>query len=50
VTFAKGAALEDPAGVFNNGFNGNTMRAIDMREGHELDRRRSSRSFAKQWN
>ena len=37
LTFAKGAALPDPAGLFNNGFNGNTMRAIDIREGNVID-------------
>ena len=37
LTFAKGAALPDPAGLFNNGFNGNTVRAIDIREGAEID-------------
>ncbi len=37
LTFAKGAALPDPAGLFNNGFNGNTMRAIDIHEGHIID-------------
>lgn len=37
LTFAKGAALEDPAGVFNTGFGGNTRRAIDLAEGAELD-------------
>lgn len=37
LTFAKGASLPDPAGLFNNGFNGNTMRAIDVREGEEID-------------
>jgi hypothetical protein len=37
LTFAKGAALHDPACLFNNGFNGNTMRAIDIREGDVID-------------
>jgi hypothetical protein len=37
LTFAKGAALEDPAGLFNAGFAGNTRRAIDIREGDEVD-------------
>ena len=37
LTFAKGAALADPAGVFNAGFGGNTWRAIDLHEGHVLD-------------
>ena len=33
VTFAKGAALEDPAGLFNSSLDGNTRRAIDFHEG-----------------
>jgi hypothetical protein len=37
LTFAKGAALDDPAGLFNTGFGGNTRRAIDIREGDEID-------------
>lgn len=37
VTFAHGAALPDPAGLFNAGFGGNTRRAIDLRAGDELD-------------
>ena len=37
LTFAKGAALEDPAGLFNAGFGGNTRRAIDLHEGDDLD-------------
>jgi hypothetical protein len=37
LTFAKGAALEDPAGLFNAGFGGNTRRAIDLHEGDEID-------------
>jgi hypothetical protein len=36
-TFAKGAKLPDPAGLFNGSLNGNTMRAIDIREGREID-------------
>lgn len=36
-TFAKGASLEDPAGLFNAGLGGNARRAIDLREGEELD-------------
>jgi hypothetical protein len=36
VTFAKGAALPDPSGLLNSG-NGNTMRAIDIREGEVVD-------------
>jgi hypothetical protein len=37
MTFAKGAALEDPAGLFNSSLDGNTRRAIDFHEGEELD-------------
>jgi hypothetical protein len=37
MTFAKGAALKDPAGLFNSSLDGNTRRAIDFREGEELN-------------
>lgn len=37
LTFAHGAALEDPSGLFNSGLDGNVRRAIDLREGDELD-------------
>ena len=37
LTFAKGASLPDPAGLFNAGFAGNTRRAIDLRKGAALD-------------
>lgn len=37
LTFAKGAKLGDPAGLFNNSLGGNTMRAIDIREGDAVD-------------
>ena len=37
LTFAKGASLEDPAGLFNSSLEGNTRRAIDFREGDALD-------------
>lgn len=37
LTFARGAALEDPAGLFNASLEGNTRRAIDIREGEEVD-------------
>ncbi len=36
-TFAKGAALEDPAGLFNSSLDGNTRRAIDFHEGERID-------------
>jgi hypothetical protein len=37
LTFAKGASLEDPAGLFNSSLEGNTRRAIDLREDDEID-------------
>jgi hypothetical protein len=37
MTFAKGAALEDPSGLFNSGLDGNTRRAIDFHEGETID-------------
>lgn len=37
LTFAKGAALDDPAGLFNSSLSGNTRRAIDIREGETVD-------------
>ena len=37
LTFAKGAALKDPAGLFNASLEGNVRRAIDIREGDEID-------------
>ena len=36
-TFAKGAALEDPSGLFNSSLEGNTRRAIDFHEGEKID-------------
>jgi hypothetical protein len=39
LTFANGAALEDPAGLFNSGLGGTTRRAIDIHEGEEVDAR-----------
>jgi hypothetical protein len=36
-TFAKGAALEDPSGLFNSSLDGNTRRAIDFHEGEKID-------------
>jgi hypothetical protein len=36
-TFAKGASLDDPAGLFNSSLEGNTRRAIDFREGETID-------------
>jgi hypothetical protein len=37
MTFAKGAALKDPAGLFNSSLDGNVRRAIDIHEGEEID-------------
>ena len=37
MTFAKGALLEDPSGLFNSSLEGNTRRAIDFHEGDEID-------------
>ena len=37
MTFAKGASLEDPSGLFNASLEGNTRRAIDIHEGDEID-------------
>ncbi|MGB8924257.1 MAG: DUF1801 domain-containing protein [Pseudomonas sp.] len=37
MTFAKGAALADPAGLFNASLKGNTRRAIDFHEGDQVD-------------
>jgi hypothetical protein len=39
LTFAKGAALKDPSGLFNSSLEGNTRRAIDIHEGDEIDQR-----------
>jgi hypothetical protein len=37
MTFARGAALEDPSGLFNSSLDGNTRRAIDFHEGEKVD-------------
>ncbi|HZT64664.1 MAG TPA: DUF1801 domain-containing protein [Acidimicrobiales bacterium] len=39
LTFAKGASLPDPAKLFNSSLDGNTRRAIDIREGEKIDAR-----------
>jgi hypothetical protein len=39
ITFAKGAALKDPAGLFNSSLDGNTRRAIDFHEGEKINAR-----------
>ena len=38
-TFAKGASLADPSGLFNSSLDGNVRRAIDVREGDKLDKK-----------
>ena len=38
MTFAKGAALKDPAGLFNSSLDGNVRRAIDIHEGDKIDK------------
>jgi hypothetical protein len=37
MTFAKGASLEDPSGLFNSSLDGNTRRAIDFHEDEKID-------------
>jgi hypothetical protein len=37
LTFAKGASLKDPSGLFNSSLEGNARRAIDIHEGDEID-------------
>ena len=37
ITFAKGASLDDPSGLFNSSLEGNTRRAIDFHEGEKID-------------
>ena len=39
LTFAKGASLKDPSGLFNSSLEGNTRRAIDIHEGEKVDAR-----------
>ena len=39
MTFARGAALKDPAGLFNSSLDGNTRRAIDIHEGDRVNGR-----------
>ena len=39
LTFAKGASLNDPAGLFNSSLEGNTRRAIDIREGEKINKK-----------
>ena len=37
LTFAKGASIDDPSGLFNSSLDGNTRRAIDIHDGDEID-------------
>ncbi|MFC6284160.1 MULTISPECIES: DUF1801 domain-containing protein [Polaromonas] len=37
LTFARGASIQDPSGLFNSSLEGNTRRAIDLHEGDEID-------------
>ena len=39
MTFARGASLKDPSGLFNSSLEGNTRRAIDFHEGEKIDER-----------
>src|ERR1700675_2227686 len=39
LTFAKGASLEDPSGLFNSSLEGNTRRAIDLHKGYKIDQK-----------
>jgi hypothetical protein len=39
MTFARGAALKDPSGLFNSSLDGNTRRAVDLHEGEKIDAR-----------
>ena len=39
MTFAKGASLEDPSGLFNSSLEGNVRRAIDFHEGDKIDKK-----------
>jgi hypothetical protein len=44
MTFAKGASLADPSGLFNSSLDGNTRRAIDLREGEKINVNTSARA------
>ena len=46
MTFAKGASLADPAGLFNASLEGNTRRAIDFHEGDKINEKAIKRRFA----
>jgi len=44
MTFARGAALKDPSGLFNSSLDGNVRRAIDFREGEKINEKALNRS------
>ena len=46
MTFAKGAAIKDPSGLFNSSLGGTTRRAIDFHEGEKLDEKALKTLFA----
>ena len=50
MTFARGASLEDPSGLFNSSLEGNTRRAIDFHEGDKIDEKALKASFAPPWH
>ena len=50
LTFAKGAVLPDPSGLFNSSLEGTTRRAIDFREGDTIDEKALRRPFALPWH
>ena len=45
LTFARGAALKDPSGLFNSSLEGSVRRAIDIHEGDKIDEKAPKRSF-----
>jgi hypothetical protein len=49
MTFARGAALKDTAGLFNSSLDGNVRRAIDIHEGDKVDKAPLEISSALQW-
>src|SRR5258708_36882182 len=48
MTLAKGAALEDPSGLFNSSLEGNTRRAIDFHEGDKIDEKEIGRASCRE--
>ena len=49
MTFAKGASVDDPSGLFNSSLEGNTRRAIDFREGEEIDEKAMAKAAAQKF-